>query len=186
MTKHIFILAFATLILLPASQAQAHFLATDNQIGAVIHIDPDDDPIVGQPATFFFDIKDRQVQYAPVNCTCTVVIKEAGQVVDTEPVTSTGVDSASFTYTFPKRDVYSIDLTGQPLSSGQFQPFSLHWDIRVDRTGMGSSEPNRLLVFLGGHVAHLILIIGASVFLVVQLERERYKERKAKREKRKE
>ncbi len=44
--------------LLP-SPAAAHILASDQVIGAVLHIDPNDNPIVNKVSGFFLEFKDK-------------------------------------------------------------------------------------------------------------------------------
>jgi hypothetical protein len=44
-------------------QASAHVLLSNNTVGGVLHIDPEDDPIAGQPAKFYIELKDKQNQF---------------------------------------------------------------------------------------------------------------------------
>lgn len=57
MKKILIGLAVILAMLAPAGSAGAHVLVTDdtNTKGAILHIVPDDDPVAGQKATFFFD-----------------------------------------------------------------------------------------------------------------------------------
>lgn len=40
--------------------ASAHFLQKDGSISFVLHIDPDDDPVIGRLATLSFEISDEK------------------------------------------------------------------------------------------------------------------------------
>ena len=72
----LFILFIVLSSLFP-SITQAHILITDEGIGAVVHINPDDDPIVDSLTSFFFEFKDQKNKFQPKLCDCRVVILEA-------------------------------------------------------------------------------------------------------------
>ncbi len=106
----------------------AHVLETDGSVGAVLHIDPADDPIVGENTTLFFDFKDKQNKFQIEKCDCRLMILENGQQIFSAPMSS-----ASVSFTFPKKDIYSVQVNGTPLITNDFSPFSLKYDVRVDR-----------------------------------------------------
>src|SRR5437773_8843060 len=72
--------------LLFPSVVNAHFLKIDGSIGAVLHVDPDDDPIAGEQASFFLSFKDKQHKFSPQNCTCTFSIQEQNQTIYSQPL----------------------------------------------------------------------------------------------------
>lgn len=80
------------------SSSKAHVLITDqtNTIGGVLHINPDDDPIAGEPAILFLDPQ----------------ISE--EVIDSMQLTIRDADGTeivvddSFTYIFPTQGVYEL------------------------------------------------------------------------------
>jgi hypothetical protein len=117
--------------------ASAHTLKSDGSIGAVIHISPEDDPIIGEPAEFFFEIKDKQNKFKLENCHCeALILKDEKIVFSTSFMQHTGepnLTNASFRYTFPEKGVYKILLNGMPLQSVSFKQFSLTYDIRITR-----------------------------------------------------
>ena len=172
--KKLFILA--ALVLLWAthySVVSAHFLETDKTIGAVLHTDPDDDPIANQTATFYFDLKDTQNKFQLANCNCMVIITEQGRQLVSQPVSNAGATSPTFSYTFPGKDVYQVELTGTPYQAGQFQAFHLKWDIRVTRDATSVNTPSPLVQFLAGHILHAILLGGAAGIVVYATYKER-------------
>jgi hypothetical protein len=140
----IFSISIALLSLFIAiTPAQAHILATDGSIGAVLHIDPDDDPIAGEQAGFFFDIKDKTNKFSAASCNCRVDIYEGDKIIYSDAIVkdkNPSLNSASFFYTFPQRDVYQVKLIGAPSSPGFFQPFTISYDIRVERMTNASSQ----------------------------------------------
>lgn len=57
-SNFLFMITGLLLVFALPQTASAHVLQTDGSIGAVLHVDPDDNPIIGEKATFFFDLKD--------------------------------------------------------------------------------------------------------------------------------
>jgi len=155
-------------IFVPA--VSAHVLKTDGSIGAVMHIDPDDDPIAGQPATFFFELKDKQNQFKAADCNCTVTITQNDKQLYSAALFQSGsasdINTPVFSYTFPEKSIYTVILKGVPATAGEFQSFTLTYDVRVDRQVAGSSAPAATVnPPAQSHVFHYLLFGGA--FLVI-------------------
>jgi len=91
--------------LAPAQLAFAHVLITDDSgtYGAILHIDPGDNPVAGQPATLILDTQ----QLAG---TTTVVIGDVTGHTTTLTARTTG-SMAEVHYTFPSQGVYSLVFT---------------------------------------------------------------------------
>lgn len=151
---------------------EAHVLRTDGTIGAVMHIDPDDDPIAGEQSAFFFELKDTSGKFTPADCTCTVQFLENGAVLSEQPLfqntTTPSLTNASVVFTFPKRDVYTIRLIGKPLTKGDFTPFTLSYDIRVAREA-GTKPERNTLTWLSTNLFHVLGAIIIGIFFVFLL-----------------
>ncbi len=164
--------------------AQAHSLATDGSIGAVLHIDPDDDPVVSQPSSFFFEFKDKKNKLSLDQCSCTLTITETSKKVADLPLLPGSSESsslnASTSFTFGHKGIYHLQVTGKPIDDATFQAFSLNYDIRVAReTGQKSSIPQWLAI-------HFIHYIGVAVilgFFIVLSIKEKLKSTDSKPEK---
>jgi hypothetical protein len=96
--------------------------------------------VAGSPASFYFEIKDRQNKFSPLQCTCTVDLKtQTGQLLHTEQLftesSSAGLSTPLLEYTFASGGVYRVTLSGSPKSPGAFQPFSVNYDVRVEGAG---------------------------------------------------
>ncbi len=117
--------------------AYAHILVTDRSIGAVLHVDPEDDPIAKEQSSFFFAFKDKQNKFQPQNCDCTFIVNENGSTLYSQPLfqnnNNPSLNNATVFYTFPQRDVYEIKVVGKPITQDAFQPFTLTWNLRVDK-----------------------------------------------------
>lgn len=167
----LFVLMVASLAF--AIPASAHVLQSDGNIGAVMHIDPDDDPIALQPAYFFFDFKDKTGKFTPVNCTCVFSIEEAGKQIYSQPILKS--DNELITFTFPQKDVYTVKVTGTPSPVDSFQPFTLKYDVRVSRAAASTSSlaaaagPGN---WFSTHVIHIVAVLGAVIIaIIVSLKR---------------
>lgn len=140
--KKLFFLLFV--YLLSANPALAHTLKTDGSIGAVLHVTPEDDPIVGEATNFFFDIKDKSNKFTPESCDCIASILQDGKEISTQSLfqnnPNPSLEDASFSYRFPQRNVYMIRIVGKPKTQGTFEPFTLEWDQRVARVSEDSKR----------------------------------------------
>lgn len=153
----------AVAVLLP-SYASAHVLQSDRSIGAVMHVDPDDDPEAGKPATFFFDIKDKTNRFTLSACDCSVQVLQNGSELTKNALgsASSGLTVPAFSFTFPVRGIYSLRVHGSPKTPGAFDEFTLTYPIRVDRGGTTSAAA----VESPGHLVHYIIFGGAFAFLL--------------------
>jgi hypothetical protein len=156
------LLLVLVLVLFPGL-ASAHVLQTDGNIGAVLHIDPSDDPVATQSSGFYFDFQDKSGKFQLTNCSCTVVIHQGDQQLDSEQLSLASLTTASFTYTFPAKGVYQVHVIGVPKTTDAFQPFSLVYTIRVERdTGdTKSGVPDWVWALVVAGV--VVILTGAGV-----------------------
>lgn len=106
----------------------AHVLQTDGEIGAVLHVEPDDDPIAGQLATFEFELKDKANRFKPQDCNCQAVILSNSQPIFQTQIFNSINDiqaQPSFQFIFGQAGVYQVSLSGKAKAAGAFQDFVL-------------------------------------------------------------
>jgi hypothetical protein len=108
--------------------AYAHFTLEDHGTRVQLHINPGDNPIANQKADLIFMFQKRDNNFQIEDCNCTASIYHHGEKIFTQQLSSNLVD-----YVFHQKDVYTLELRGQPRKANAFQPFVLKWDIRVDR-----------------------------------------------------
>lgn len=156
-------IVFVFLFIFHIRAASAHVLFTDGSIGAVIHVDPDDDPYVGKEAKIHLDFKDRAAKFDFAKCACKAVILENGKEVFREDL-----QEPTFAYVFPKKGIYHLEIEGSPRQVGSFQPFTLTYDIRVAREA-GETAPSRahnhnsiILYGMAGIVTFFIYVYEGS------------------------
>lgn len=175
-----FLLVFLTshFLLLPLP-VKAHVLKTDSSIGAVIHISPEDDPIAGEQADFFFEFKDRQGKFTPQGCDCTASIVTGGKEIYSQPLfqnsDNPSLEDATFSYTFPERNIYKVKVSGKPTEGNVFEPFTLEWDIRVERVVSSKknnvSQQSGFIDWTSRHIPHLtgaLVIAGFAGYIIVK------------------
>src|SRR6185437_2925128 len=98
--------------------ASAHVTQTDGSISAIMHIEPDDDPIVGQPTDFFFEFLDQASKFKTADCNCTATISQNGKQLFSTQLFKTSDTSdfvtPLFSYSFPSKGVYDVQVSGSP------------------------------------------------------------------------
>lgn len=170
-----FLLSLLTVIVffIPLSGVSAHVLESSGSVGAVMHISPDDDPVAGSRSDFFFEFKDKKNKFDPKNCNCTVAIIENGKEIFNESLFSNSespsLDNASFSFTFPQRDVYEVRVIGKPSVGNSFDSFTLTYNIRVERVSAnlgndGSAAQDSSSNWVTSHIPH---IVGGVLSLVI-------------------
>jgi hypothetical protein len=172
--KRILITILFLLILIPFYGVYAHELESENTIGAVLHVDPEDDPIIGQESTFFFEVKDTTGRFKGELCDCTATISRQGKVVHTVKLFAEGSSDLTtpvFSYVFPEKDTYTVSLFGKPKEEGAFDAFTLSYDLRVERVPPAMpkvEEPTTT-----EYMPYIALGVGAIVFLLIFLARRK-------------
>jgi hypothetical protein len=145
-----------------------------------LHVDPADDPEIGKPATFFFEFKDKQDKFSLGACDCKAQIFKGGIEVYSNTLSGTSsLDSPLFQYTFTEKGIYTVKVLGSPKAAGEFQNFSLAWDVRVEKgenAVPGASSQSGL--FESGHTLHFILLGGAIAAIFGKYAFDIYKKKK--------
>ncbi len=158
--KYIVIFAMLFTLIYGGVTTKAHFLQTSNGIGGVIHVEPNDQPLVGVDTQMYIELKDTNNRLSETNCKCTIEIKKNGVVTSSSnpdiSKTNDGSILVSQTVQFPEKGVYQVVLIGTAKQQ-EFDQFTLVYDIRADR-GIESlyTNPNWIIggvIFIGILVA---------------------------------
>ncbi len=136
--KHgLYLSGLLTLIFLPLP-AWGHKVKTDAQVGATIHFEPDDRPKSQEPIKIWFALTKKGGIAIPLkDCQCQLQIKQlpGNQKLSTPQLQAINAekyqDIPSTTVLFPQPGAYSLELTGQSVKPGDFQPFKLKFDATV-------------------------------------------------------
>jgi hypothetical protein len=132
------LVGLALLWLVLPGPANAHVLVPDatKTTGAVLHITPDDDPVIGEPSQLFFDIQRAAATSQTHAFTVKIVNDRDEETVVPIQVNGNAISAA---YSFPYAAVYSVQLIAEPLDTTQPTLRFVHAQ-RVTRGGTGLSE----------------------------------------------
>ncbi len=137
--KQVFIaLVLQIFLLLSPTPIFAHETQSDGPIGAILHVDPGDQPVAGKKSSLFFEFTDMEEKLNLDNCDCKVSITRGDQEILSQSfsrVDGTEGTSGLIDFTFPQSDIYKARVTGKPKEDGQFAPFDLSFIIRVENDG---------------------------------------------------
>ena len=146
--------------------ASAHVLQTDGSIGAVMHIEPEDDPVVNTSSSILFEIKDTTQKFSSSDCQCIVQIREHNKTVyETAIFTQSDETNPGFSYTFPKKDSYQVVLKGTPHLTEKFQPFTLTYDVTATEKEPKNSAQTAWIHTLYPILRYLSIFIGVVIII---------------------
>ena len=143
--KKLFILGLVLLSPLLFSSGQAHELETgkDGKVAALIHIEPDDQPIAGQIHTVWFELTERggkKIDLSSCKCTLKVypgaykaAIKPQSQPILNAGKVGEGQGKPSARVNFKTPGAYTLVLEGKPKMTGAFPAFRLEFVTRADK-----------------------------------------------------
>ena len=133
----LFVLATATF----TNIVKAHTVKVSNDIGATIHIEPNDRARAGEVAPTWFALTKKGGKTVPLrDCNCLLTIyaqpHTPGEPALLEPPLKPmnveryeGIPGAEIT--FPKPGVYELQLRGKPGTGKNWQPFELKFEVIV-------------------------------------------------------
>jgi hypothetical protein len=160
--------------------ASAHQMKYDGSIGALLHVDPNDDPYVNETTFMHVEFRDKEHYFRADQCLCTITLTEgsrsrfAASTQSPPAALERSQSTLGFEYVFPEKGIYTLTVHGEPQAGALFKPFTLSYDIRV-ANDRGSFSPSLLSTsdlshFFIHHGHHLIIYsIGFSVGLLLVL-----------------
>ena len=176
------------LLILP-TPTWGHKVKTDAQVGATIHFEPNDQPKSLESTKVWFALTKKGGTAIPLkDCQCQLQIKQLpnNQQLATPQLQAINAekyqDIPSATVLFPQAGAYTLELTGQSVKPGDFQPFKLEFDATVT-TGVASPttaevipegkleqksqkpDQNELLTAMLGMIGILAFGVGGMVLL---------------------
>ncbi len=118
--------------------AHGHELAADKEVGALMHIEPNDDPKVGVSSKVWFDLVKKggqKITLTECDCMFSIYKGTARTPVVTTKLTESKAEETksvlSAQVTFPERGAYRLVLSGKPKGKKIFDPFTLRWTVRA-------------------------------------------------------
>ncbi|MEL6381150.1 MAG: hypothetical protein AAFQ89_01490 [Cyanobacteria bacterium J06626_18] len=131
-----------------ALPAVAHKVEVQDDIGATLHIEPDDIPKAGAPSDLWFALTKVGGVVIPLeDCDCTLTVYDGSDTAiaspSLRPVSAEGyADIPGSSVTFPEVGAYELVLAGAPLGDVQFSPFELRFDVTVAAQAAGIAPAN--------------------------------------------
>ena len=115
-------------------------MKVDGNAGVVIHVDPNDDPVAGEPARVFLEIKHKSPQFNAAACDCRLRISRDGTTVVEQAVRPGDFHSSVASLVFPAGGIYRVAVSGKPSAGAGFDPFEVAFDVRVENAA-GAAPP---------------------------------------------
>ena len=152
-------------LLLSPGIAKAHDLEVNHGYTAVLHLDPDDDPLAGQPSVLNFFMGKAGASFNQNDYKVSIDISSAGKRLQHSNVAPRVFGDASdgvVNYTFPRIAVYKVDLYGV-LKADNSPQFHMSYTVRVADAVKGYSPPASVtdpavLGLIGSSAAVLIFV----------------------------
>lgn len=126
------------ILLFFTSPVFAHKVKISEDVGATLHIEPNDNPRAGEPAQAWFALTRKGGKAIPLaECNCQLVVySQPGENAlfkpSLKPIIAEkyrGIPGADVT--FPQPGAYLLTLTGKPVKANDFKPFELKFEITV-------------------------------------------------------
>lgn len=157
-------LAVCSITVLLSPSASAHTLKTDGTISAVLHFQPDDNPMSNKPSEYILFLNDSTKRFSLGDCDCTITIKKDGKTMSTSPMqlNSQGVIGGSIT--FAEAGAYEVIFEGSPHKKDAFQPFTLKY-LEPVALNPDANHPSSAFIF-GMSALVVSMIIVALVIKV--------------------
>lgn len=154
--------------LLSTNYTLAHSLKSSGTISALMHINPNDDPVAGQDSEILFLINDKDKKFQAENCNCTASVIENDKELFSSPLfkgktSYRGIFAPAIPFVFPHKGIYTIKLAGEPKDHGLFQNFSVSYKIRIDKDTNTPPEPPFKKPL--GYGLTIIILIG-TIYLI--------------------
>ncbi len=122
-----------------ASPVFAHKVQTAANVGATLHIEPNDNPRAGETSLTWFALTRKGGQIIPLSeCDCKLAVysgSSSSQPLLEPPLKSISAERfekiPAAEIVFPQPGAYRLQFTGSPKVAGSFQPFELSYEVNV-------------------------------------------------------
>jgi len=172
------LILYTSYSILHTPAASAHFVKSDGGIGAVLHVDPGDDPVAGKEANIILEFKDISNKFNLNNCSCKIILTTVGgkEILneDLKPIAKDQELSSVTPVTFPAKDIYKLKITGNS-SNSSHPAFELNYDIRVEKEDFEQTSDTRPENWLSKYSIYLSSGLLILILLIFALVKQNYK-----------
>lgn len=123
------------------SPVSAHKVQISGDVGATLHIEPDDTPLAGKAALIWLALTRKGGQALPLQqCNCQLSVYSEPSAKHSSPLLKPELKAISTqgykgipgtVITFPKPGAYQLELIGKPKTGASFKPFVLSFNVTV-------------------------------------------------------
>ncbi|MCM0591458.1 MAG: hypothetical protein KA716_15015 [Gloeotrichia echinulata DEX184] len=152
--NYVLLLSLLVISVTPISSVFAHKVKIAADVGATLHIEPNDNPRAGEPAKTWFALTRKGGKVIPLKeCNCKLAVyaephtpgEPALLEPSLKPVTAERYQGTPGTeITFPKPGAYQLQLTGKPATGASFKPFELKFEVTVAAGSSVESIPQNI------------------------------------------
>ncbi|TFI54831.1 hypothetical protein BLD44_007465 [Mastigocladus laminosus UU774] len=135
--------------------AFAHKVKTTADVGATLHIEPNDTPRAGEATRAWFALTRKGGKVIPLaQCDCQLLIYAEPHASGEPPLLEPSLKSVSAErykgipgaeISFPRPGSYQLLLVGKPTAGSKFKPFKLKYRVTV-AVGVGQTQQNTQVV----------------------------------------
>lgn len=140
-----------------SSFVNGHTLESNESISAIMHIDPQDNPIIGEEASLQFEFIDPKQAFTLEMCECIISINLKNNNLLTQALVSdtNNVHTSTVSFSFPEKAIYTVKIQGKPQHGEIFKPFTLTYSLRVERNNKSGIVSD----LFEHHVIHFSVVI---------------------------
>lgn len=144
------------------SKVSAHAIRENNGMSVMMHINSDDLAYTGQQNNLAFYLTYKDVHTDIKDCECLLEVFRDGKKVLSREVTDTNNKLK-----ISKMAIYIIRISGKPKTAGQFEPFSVEWDIRPEEgegSGVGQFVDENFTILIIGVVLFILIFFSVKMW----------------------
>ena len=119
----------------------AHKVEISNQVAGTLHIEPDDNPRMGEQVQAWFALTSRGGKIIPLSaCDCQLSVYALPRHQDDQPILNPILQAVNVgqyqeipgaLITFPKIGSYELEISGAANNGANFQDFDLNYTVNV-------------------------------------------------------
>src|SRR3989344_3512751 len=139
-----FLIFLALFLFVYPVNLSAHVVKSENKIGALMHIEPGDQPFSGEPSTIILEFKDTEGLFSLESCLCNLAIYSGEEKLSENSLTFLSDSDklvSGTNFVFPKSGSYKIKVTGEPKDESSHESFEFSYDVSVSQKAQ-SPEPS--------------------------------------------
>ena len=133
---------FLSTLLLLATNVSAHEIKSDGDMSVLLHMEPQDSPVVNESATLFFSFTEANNKFKIEDCNCSVKIFSNDQEINSTQLTQQpdgyGDNVLSMNMIFPAKNIYIVQLSGSS-KTNSFAHFAINYGVRVERENVSQA-----------------------------------------------